>query len=54
MAQADIDEGKREGLASDERKELVELRRQKRVLEMEVEILKRAGAYFARKNVLPN
>jgi transposase len=53
MAQADIDEGKRDGLSSDERKELVELRRQKRVLDMEVEILKRASAYFARENVLP-
>jgi transposase len=53
MAQADIDDGKREGLSTDERKELVELRRQKRVLEMEVEILKRASAYFARENILP-
>ena len=53
MKQADIDDGKQEGLTSDERAELVKLRREKRVLEMEVEILKRASAYFARENVLP-
>jgi transposase len=53
MKQADIDEGKQDGLTSDERAELVRLRREKRVLEMEVEILKRASAYFARENVLP-
>jgi transposase-like protein len=53
MAQADVDDGRRPGLSSDERAELVALRRKNRVLELEVEILKRASAYFARENVLP-
>lgn len=53
MDQADIDEGHREGLSSDERAELVRLRRENRVQAMEIEILKRASAYFARENVLP-
>ncbi|MDE0777961.1 MAG: transposase [Nocardioides sp.] len=53
MKQADIDDGVQDGLTSDERAELVQLRRDKRVLEMEIEILKRASAYFARENVLP-
>ncbi len=53
LAQADIDEGHKPGLSTDERAELVRLRREKRVLEMEVEILKRAAAYFAKENVLP-
>ncbi len=53
MAQADIDDGRRPGLASEEKAELVALRRKNRVLEMEVEILKRASAYFARENILP-
>lgn len=53
MAQDDVDAGRREGVGTDERRELVERRRRNRVLEMEVEILKRASAYFARENVLP-
>jgi transposase-like protein len=53
MNQADVDEGRREGLTSDERAELVRLRRENRVQAMEIEILKRASAYFARENMLP-
>jgi transposase-like protein len=51
-SQTDVDAGRTQGLTSAEKKEVVELRRKNRVLEIEVEILKRASAYFARKNVL--
>lgn len=53
MAIDDVDAGRVEGVSTSERAELAELRRRNRVLEMEVEILKRASAYFARENILP-
>jgi transposase len=53
VSRADVDEGRKEGLTTDERAELVRLRRELRVKEMEIEILKRASAFFARENVLP-
>lgn len=49
----EVDSGRKDGLTSAEKRELVELRRKNRVLETEIEILKRASAYFARENVLP-
>ena len=54
MAQADADDGNTDSrLTSEEKRELAELRKQNRRLEVENEILKRAAAYFARENVLP-
>lgn len=47
MRQAEIDDGVREGRTTSEQSELVQLRREKRRLEMENEILRRAAAYFA-------
>jgi transposase len=52
MRQADIDDGIKDGLTSAEQAEMVQLRRDKRRLEMENEILRRAAAYFA-KDTLP-
>ncbi|WP_027929230.1 transposase [Amycolatopsis thermoflava] len=54
MAQAETDEnGSASRLTSAEKKELAELQKKTRQLEMENEILKRAAAYFARENILP-
>ena len=47
IAQADIDDGVKDGLTSTEQNELVQLRRRNRRLEQENEILRKAAAYFA-------
>lgn len=54
IRQAKADAGDAPGqLSSAEKKELAELRRRNRQLEMENDVLKRAAAYFARENILP-
>src|SRR4051794_32204778 len=52
VRQAEIHDGVRDGLTGVEQAEIVQLRRDKRRLEMDNEILRRAPAYFA-KDALP-
>jgi len=49
VRQAEIDAGERDGLSSSEREELAALRRENRRLREDVEILKRATAFFAKE-----
>ena len=49
VKQAEIDQGERPGLTTEERDELTKLRRENRSLREDVEILKRATAFFAKE-----
>ena len=49
VRQAEVDAGERDGLSTEERKELSELRRDNRRLKEDVEVLKRATAFFAKE-----
>jgi len=49
VAQADVDGGRRLGMTTDEHEELVQLRKENRVLREERDILKRATAFFAKE-----
>ena len=49
LKKADVEDGVRPGLSEADAQELRALKKRNRVLEQEVEILKRAAAYFARE-----
>ena len=53
VRQAEIDQGRREGLSSDERKRMKELEKEVKELRTANEILRKASAYFAQAAMRP-
>jgi transposase len=51
LSKADVEEGRRPGLASADSAELRELKRRNRLLEQENEVLRRAAAYLSQANL---
>lgn len=51
MKAADVEDGKRPGLADVDRVELRELKKRNRLLEQENEVLRRAAAYLSQANL---
>jgi transposase len=51
MKQADVEDGRRPGLADADRAELRELKKRNRLLEQENEVLRRAAAYLSQANL---
>ena len=49
VIQADVDDGRRDGLTTEEHEELRKLRREVRNLQMERDLLKKFAAFFARE-----
>lgn len=49
VRQAEVDAGERDGLSTEERTELAQLRRENRRLREDVDILKRATVFFAKE-----
>jgi transposase len=49
VRQAEVDTGERDGLTTEERRELSALRRENKRLQADVDLLKRATAFFAKE-----
>ena len=51
MRAADVEDGTKPGMTEDQNAQLRELKRRNRLLEQEVEVLRRAAAYLSQANL---